>query len=235
MTKEAVAKEKNTLPFISECDILDSLSSQQKERLAGMSSFCRFKSGSVVFNQGALPDGGYIISTGHVLMRKLSEGERSVVVEMLGPKDPFGLVSAAQEIPYPLTAEVLRECVALKFEQRILRELLAENSNFRDDLFRICVARMQSTHATMAQLIAGSAEARVARSLCVFSEKFGVQADGVRRVELTRKELAEVAATSIETCIRITKAFEGQGLLSFPSPRRIDILDVSKLGALVVS
>ena len=60
-----------------------------------------------------------------------------------------------------------------------------------------------------------------------FSEKFSAEGDSI--IEVTRDELSQIAGVTVETCIRVTKQFEKDGILAFPESKKIELIDKSSL------
>lgn len=217
------SREEKVLPFIHETGLFSDLQESEKVALAKQSSFILIGEGDMIFAEGSPADGGYAVASGRVLMKKNTHKGKCIVTELLGNHDPFGMVSAAQGIPYPLSAQALCESVVFKVGQAHLLSLFENSAPFRDRLLAICAHRMRDAHVIIAHLADANSEVRVASALLLVASKFGSKNGMEVRIEVTRQELSSVAATTVETCIRVTKAFEGRGILSFPGAKQIVI------------
>ena len=78
-------------------------------------------------------------------------------------------------------------------------------------------------------------ESRIVSTLRALAPRFGTSCaqEDQRRIYLTRRELADLAGTTPETAIRITKNFERDGLLDLSGPGIIKILSLNNLRELI--
>jgi CRP/FNR family transcriptional regulator len=87
----------------------------------------------------------------------------------------------------------------------VLLRLLAEDARLGVEVLRIVSARLHQAHEQLRAFAHDSATARLARAL--------LRAARGGEAHVTRRELAEASATTVETAIRVLRRFERQGLV----------------------
>ncbi|MEZ4752861.1 MAG: Crp/Fnr family transcriptional regulator [Bdellovibrionota bacterium] len=217
------------LPFLEGLDIFADFGADDLNELAAASKFKRAAPGEVIFLEDAKPIGGFFASRGKIVLKKTTHKKKSITTQLLGYGDPFGILTAVQGQAYPLTAESLSESVYLHIEQTALEETISKVPSFRDQLIKMCSERMRGSHNLIAKLADASSETRVAASILMFGSKFGVSKGDGLEIGVTRQELAALAGTTVETCIRVTRHLENDGVLKFPKLKTITVLDSNTL------
>ena len=217
------------LPFLESLDTFADFRSEDLTELAAASKFKRAVSGEVIFLEEGKPIGGFIASRGKIVLKKTTHKKKSITTQLLGDGDPFGILTAVQGQPYPLTAESLSESVYLHIEQTALENIVKKVPLFQEQLIKMCSQRMRSSHNLIAKLADASSETRVAASILMFGSKFGISNNEGLEIGVTRQELAALAGTTVETCIRITRHLENDGILKFPKLKTITVLDSNTL------
>lgn len=125
-----------------------------------------------------------------------------MAVCVMGVGDLFCRLPLIDGGPYPATA--VAACMARLY--RLPTELLREQLNRCPTFARMILSRVaQCLRRVGCQSCHGDAGARIAFKLLTMCEQFGSD------VPLTRRELGELAGTSVETAIRQIKDFERRG------------------------
>lgn len=219
------------LSFLEKSELFSCLDNSNLTRLRDHCRFEQVAKREVLFNEGDTPLGGYIVAQGRLILSKKAANRVPIVVEILGPGDPFGIVCTATVEQYPLTAEAVRESVVVKIDQQALTSLTLVSGEFERSLFNLCRSRFKSAQSRFAAISGLDSKVRVANALLLYAHKFSFDSSGI--IDLTRHELARVAGTAIETCIRTTSSFQDQGIVDFPANGQIRILDLAKLQGIV--
>ena len=227
VSKDEQAHLKAVIPFLKETEMFSILEESELARVAEHSQFDRIEKKQTVFREGDSPKGGFIVGQGRLILKKGGGGKKAVIAELLGRGDPFGVVCAARGEPYPMSAEALCESVVLTVEQEFLVSLTNNTPKFATHLFDLCRARFQAAQEKFARLAHADSKVRVASALLLFSEKFTARGGSI--IEVTRDELSQIAGVTVETCIRVTKQFEKDGILAFPESKKIELVNNSSL------
>ncbi len=179
---------------------------------------------------------GILVVEGRVAVVKSSVNGKELVVELLPPGDPFGLLPTLDKQPYAVTLKAQIDTVVLFIPRRQVMRLLDEHPEVSKQLISRVFDRLRSAHDLSRALAHDLVEVRVASALVALLPKFCTmeQEDGeiAHVIHMTRQELAEMIGSTSETVIRVTKNMERDGLLDLSTSSVIRILNADKLAAI---
>lgn len=198
-------------PFKKNC-LYDLLSTQEaKKSWREIRLAHPFKAGEVVFHEGTIPQGVYVVCTGKVKIYKSSRTGQQLITRIESPGDLLGHITMlAGEGPYMGTAEALEPSTVSMIDER----------TFKDFLTRFPQAAMALMRELARDVRRGENQARD----IAFKPARGRLADTLLRVMkpgkpyglvtgLKRRDLAEMAGLSIETSVRLLKDFAVRGII----------------------
>jgi len=190
------------------------LSDADLDELARTAVTKLYTRGQLVFREGDDADCFIAVVRGRVKVFRALEAGREMILAILGPGDPVGIVAVFRQIPYPASAAALEDTVCLQLPRRDLWGLLGEPSFVRGMLAGMSVRMMELT-SRLASLSGLPVETRLARLLTKLASETGVpHEDGTLiPVRLTRQELADLTGTTVETCIRIMSRWKKSGIV----------------------
>ena len=162
-----------------------------------------FRKGETIFSEGERSADLLFVVLGAVKIVKVSH-ERSVVVRLLGPGEPMGIIASLQSIAYPASAVAVEPCAVLEIPERDFFGIADRHPEITRQLLQMFMTR-QADLAQRCQDLTFSAEQRVAKSLLVLSRKIGRRQGDATLVPLwlNRQDIADLAGTTLETAIRI--------------------------------
>ncbi|MBI4371993.1 MAG: Crp/Fnr family transcriptional regulator [Elusimicrobia bacterium] len=170
-----------------------------------------FRRGEVVLQEGALPQGVYVVCTGKVKVYKSSRTGQQLTTRIESPGDLLGHVSLlAAEGPYMATCETLEPSVVSMVDARTFRDFLAKFPQASMALIRELARDVRRGENKARDIAFKSARGRLADILLRMMQggrPWPIVA-GIRR-----RDLAELAGLTIETTVRLLKEFEGDGIL----------------------
>jgi CRP-like cAMP-binding protein len=196
---------------IGACSILNPLAEHEIDALMEHCQMAYAERGEAIWIAGAPSDFVAVVGTGFVKMTRTAPQGAEIAVELLGPGQCFGLLAALEGRIFPLSAVAVTHCWYLKAPTRILQELYKTNQHLRDQMLRALGPRLRRAHEMMARLSSGKVEQRIAAVLLILGESYGRtgRLGGVRlNVPLTRQDIAEMAGTTVETCIRVMSRWQ---------------------------
>jgi CRP-like cAMP-binding protein len=171
----------------------------------------RFKRGEVIFHEGSMPHGVYVVCSGKVKIYKSSRTGQQLTTRVEYPGDLLGHVTLlANEGPYTGTGEALEASVVSVIDAK----------SFHDFLHRFPVSAMALLKELSKDVRRGENKARD----IAFKPARGRLADTLLRMMTMRKpfpvvagikrrDLAEMAGLTIETTVRLLKDFEQREVL----------------------
>ena len=192
------------------------LQPDDRAKLAAVSTLENFPRASLIFREGDLARSVHLVVDGRVKVAKLTPAGREVILDMPGPGDPIGAVAAFEGFAYPASATATVDTVCLVTRRDAFFSLLEAHPSLVRGLLSGLTLRLVELTKRMAELSGGRVEARMARLLCKLGDEQGVRrADGLFvPVRLTRQELADLCATTIETAIRVMSRWGKEGVVA---------------------
>lgn len=181
--------------------------------------------GDVLYFQGDHPSYLYIVSLGTLMTIMESPSGDPVIWEILGPSEAVGIFALLMGFPYPATCRVHTSAQVLGYSRERVLDRLEKDKFFRETLVREIGDRFQ---IFLSRLLFSkkSVEARISMSLLSLARKIKEpHGNHPPLLNVTRYVLASLSLTTVESTIRITKKWETNKLVDFPSSGRIRILD----------
>ncbi len=157
---------------------------------------------------------------------------KDLILEVFGTGDPLGAIAAYDGRPFPASAAALEDAVCIAIPRAVFFNLLEEHPSLVRGLLLGMTVRMVELTNRLADLSAGRIEPRIARLFLKFAKDMGRDDRGGVFVPLalSRQELADMAGTTIETCIRIMSRWGKQHIVRTDQDGFV-ILDRSALEA----
>jgi CRP/FNR family transcriptional regulator len=219
----------STREFLLTVDPFSRLSRADLDRISSVAQEVSCRKGETIFSEGSEADSVWVLRRGRVEIMKYSSEDRPQALEIIDPKGVMGTFCriADRQAPYPCTAIAATDCDLIRVKDQTFWELLDTSTGFLMGVCSLCSQRLMA----MQEATRHSHEhvqKRIARTLLDLSKKHG------NVLLFTKREIAELAATSVETAIRMLSAFERKHWIS-SSRGRIVLKDHSKLQSLLDS
>ena len=221
--------------MLSTLSIFSSVPRSELRVLAQSSAVRQVEGGEFLSLPGEQPEIGFVVISGRLAVTKISEAGKELTVELLPPGDAFGILRVLESTP-PNTA--VRAQIAsriLAVHQTALRIIVDKYPAVYREIAEEYSNRMKALLNLAVSLAHAKVESRIVSTLLALAPRFGKSCaqEDQSRIYLTRRELADLAGTTPETAIRITKNFERDGLLDLSRPGIIKILSLNNLRELI--
>jgi CRP/FNR family transcriptional regulator len=200
----------------------------ERELLAPLCRLRAFDKGEAVFSEGEEAKNLFFIVVGRVKVVKSAPG-RDVILEIFGPGEPVGVLAAFEERSFPAGAVTLEPSSLLELPAAGFFSVVDAHPEMTRRLLKGLILRQMELARRLTDLT-GPIEYRVARLFLTLAERTGHPTDaGVEiPVTLTRQDIADLAATTVETSIRIMSRW-GRERLVITHPKGFTIPDVAGL------
>jgi CRP/FNR family transcriptional regulator len=174
-----------------------------------------YRAREYVFMENDPADWFCFVSAGRVKILRTSRGGREVVLELLGPGEPFGGVAVIERRPYPASAQTTQDSVVLKIPREPIVALTERHPGVIRAMALMIGHRLRTAHESVRSLAADPVEARVAAMLLRLAERDGKRGPGgvTLPYHLTRRSLADMTGTTVETTIRIVSRWQRDRLV----------------------
>lgn len=212
--------------------IFSGLPAEIRQRMERVMVQKQFKAGDIIFREGTVGDGFYVIRAGRVMLYSFSPfGERKIF-DMITAGDVIGEMAMIDGEPRSMTAEAITE-VAVDFisKQHFEETVLAEKETILIFL-RLVVKRLRRLDQHVEEIIFQGVPARVASAIVYLADRLGQRGrsgdqESVR-LEITHAELADLVGTSREYASKFISQFQEDKLLKC-SRGVLDIMDLERL------
>jgi len=186
--------------------------------------------GQFVFYEGHAALGLYILCTGRVkLTRSTPKGQRRVV----GIVDPGQLIEKhtfQDGAVHQVTCESLGTSQVCVIDRYNYLSLLEQHGELAIKVIKLLSHEMGISLAETDQFAFASARERIAGLLLELADRYGEKTQEGSRIaiQLKREEIAQMAALTVETAVRILRSFQSDQLIRM-NGREITILRSDRL------
>ena len=214
--------------FLKSLPLFSTLSDTDLIKLSDMSKEFTYKNGEYVFYEGDSPDWFCIVKEGNIKAIKQAEDGKEIIMHMFKAGDTFGEVAVFDRRPYPASALTVGQTTVIKFHHTHCFEILETMPEVAAK-FLLTMGRKQREFVDRIEAaLTSRVEKRIANTLL----KLATMTDTERResinLHLTRKDIASMVGTTIETTIRVMSRFQKEGVIE-TTKSGITILRLKKL------
>ena len=211
MTDIRNADTRNLLSYIK---LFDGLTPAQLSWVAQNAHRRNFEAGRNVLTIEQPGEAVYIILYGSVKIH-VEQGERDVILAILGEGDLLGEMSLIDSIGRSASAVTLENTLMLWMDRTTFTYMLDNFPPVARNLVKIMTMRVRLSDQLIQALATLDVNGRVARQLLAFAEKYGREKDGVTelRITLTQGDIADLVGASRKRVNQAMVLFKEQGLI----------------------
>ena len=201
--------------FLRASAMFASLPERELTALAVVGHDERYRPRDWIFMEGEPADWFCVVRAGRVKILRAARGGKEVVLELLGPGEPFGGVAVIERRPYPASAQATEASAVLKIPREPIVALSERHPGVIREMALMIGRRLRAAHESVRSLAADPVEARLAAALLRLAERDGERGpNGVTLpYHLTRQSLADMIGTTVETTIRIVSRWQKDRLV----------------------
>jgi CRP/FNR family cyclic AMP-dependent transcriptional regulator len=217
-------KNDSTRNLLSEIELFNGLTPSQMDWVAQRAYRRVFPAGRNVITIEQPGEAVYIILYG-TLKIHIEQGERDVILSILGAGDLLGEMSLIDSVGRSASAVTLENSLLLWMDKTSFNYILDNFTPVARNLVRILSARVRLSDQLIQALATLDVNGRVARQLLAFAEKYGHEKDGITqiRIVLTQSDIADLVGASRKRVNQAMVLFKEQGLIDTNAEGRIAI------------
>ncbi len=185
--------------------------------------------GEMLFQKGEPGNSMILIEEGKLKVYTLGEGERQVVLDILGPNDVLGEMALLDGKPRSAYAQAEEDCVLLALDREPFLAHLQTHPETAIHLLSYLSERMRQMVLQAESLPVNDSSARLAHVLLFLAERDGEVERGLITSTLRKKDLAAAIGTSEEWVTHKLNEWSHDGIIGMPSSRRLLLHDVETL------
>lgn len=201
------------LRVLADSPIFGRLAAQDLPQIDARCSAQYAQRGDLIYRAGEPADALYVVAHGALKLTRPSLDGFDVLVDVVGPGDFLGMLTALGEATFSESATTLAETCVLRFSAQAFRAVLNVHPEVTLAALDAVSARLASARRTVRELAADTVPDRIASALSRLVKTLGVrEAREVRiPVPITQAELAAMAGTTPETVSRTLAGWRTQG------------------------
>jgi CRP/FNR family cyclic AMP-dependent transcriptional regulator len=223
-------KKDDTRNWLSYIKLFEGLTATQLEWVAQRAHRRVFEAGRNVLTIEQPGEAVYIILYGTVKIH-IEQGERDVILAILGSGDMLGEMSLIDSVGRSASAVTLESSLLLWMDKATFNYILDNFPPVARNLVKIMSARVRLSDQLIQALATLDVNGRVARQLLAFAEKYGHEKNGSTQISivLTQGDIADLVGASRKRVNQTMVSFKEQGLIDTDTDGRIAIKDSEQL------
>ena len=214
----------DTRNLLADIELFKGLTTTQLEWVAQRAHRRVFEAGRNVLTIEQPGEAVYIILHGTVKIH-IEQGERDVIISILGAGDLLGEMSLIDSVGRSASAVTLEDSLMLWMDKVTFSYILDNFTPVARNLVRILSSRVRLSDQLIQALATLDVNGRVARQLLAFAEKYGREKDGATqiRIVLTQSDIADLVGASRKRVNQAMVLFKERGLIDTDAEGRIAI------------
>jgi CRP/FNR family transcriptional regulator, polysaccharide utilization system transcription regulator len=212
--------------------ILRGLSQTEKELLDNHHQVINFRKGDTIANPDTKLRGPVCLASGKVKVFRIGAGNREQIIKMVRP---FNFISYSQlfsDSSCIFSAVAIEESSVVVFEKNTLNKILRQNAELAFRFMKAMSDDLLYSNNRMVSLTQKHVRGRIAESILLLCDTYGVEADGrTLRVMISREDLAHLSNMTTSNAIRTLSGMVSEKILE-TGGRKIIILNFDELEAI---
>lgn len=194
------------------------------------SKYCSFfRRGQIVFGEGMVPHGLYVLTEGKVKLSKLGANGKEQIVRLARPGEVLGYRALISGEPFSATATVFEDTHLCYLSREMVLGFINGNPSFSMELMSLFARDLKNAESKLTHMAQDSVRERLAQALLMLRDTYGVEVEtGQIMLKLRREDMANIIGTAPETAIRFLSEFQKEELVQLKG-KYIFLKNVKKL------
>ena len=223
-----------TSPYLEQCiegpfSVFRDLPDKEKEFLLQNHSCISLKKGEMIFHEGNRAAGVYCLASGKVKVYKEGIGGREQIIRMVRPQGLIGFAAFISGNAYSASAVAIEESGDCHFDKEPFMKLIRRNPDLSMKLMRMMAIELSFSNGRTISLTQKHIRGRLAESLLVLRDTYGVENDGrTIKAYVSREDLACFSNMTTSNAIRTLSMFASESVIALDG-KKISIVDPARL------
>ncbi len=203
------------LDLLAQCSLFHNIAPTILTAVAQTSIQRRYARGNYIFHQSDRANAYYVLLEGNVRMTQLTPEGDQVIVHFFTPGQGVGIIAALGSFNYPLSAEAIDDCLVMVWNRALMMQLMEKYPRLAINAATMLAIRFKDMQDRFRELATERVERRIARTLLRLAKQVGEKnKEGILiNMPLSRRDLAEMAGTTLYTVSRTLSQWEKKGLV----------------------
>ena len=204
------------------------LKKDELESLNTYKSSFLVKKGQMIFYEANEPPGMYCVHHGKVKVFKTTEEGNIQIVRLAKDGDIIGYRSLLAGEQYRSAAEAIEDSQICLIPKHYIFELLHKNIHLSLKLMENFARELRTAEKKNVDLLHKTSKERLAESLLLLKDTFGLTDKGFIDIVLNREDIANITGMATETVVRCLREWNEDGILELDK-KFIKINDTKQL------
>ncbi|HZJ73590.1 MAG TPA: Crp/Fnr family transcriptional regulator [Perlabentimonas sp.] len=205
----------NCNPCLSSINrLFKTLNNEQSQYLEEQKICNEYKKGSILYKETSRIMGVYCICKGVLKIYKTGSDGKEQIVAFARSGDITGYRSILSNEAACTTAEAIQNAIVCQIPSNVIIELVKTNGNFALHLLKLTCRELNQANSFIKDIAQKTVRERLAETLLMLEETFGVTEEGYLNIILTREEIANIVGTATESVIRLLSEFRREKIIS---------------------
>ncbi len=209
--------------------LLEIISGELRQSLQKRGRTKTYNEGEEILGEGETAEFLPVVLAGKVKMIRFLEAGKEVIIGVFGPGEMFAVPPVFDGDPYPATAVAMEKTKVLLLYRNDFLQILRESSEFSFAVIGWMCEMLREKTAAIKNLATASPEQRAGNVLLRLTKMEDAQTEAIV-ISLRRQDIAEMAALTTETTIRVIRKLAAKNLIKIERGKII-IDDVERLRA----
>lgn len=183
-----------------------------------------YSKNSIIYREGDPTDGIRMLASGKVKIFKEGIGGKEQIVKLAKANEFIGYRAVMAKENHTASAVALEDCQIFLIPQNIVYTLLDKNCKLCRFVIEALATELSFSRVRSVSLAQKQIRGRLAESLLVLRDKYGVAEGNVLNVSLTREDIANLSNMTTSNAIRTLANFVSENIISL-NGREIGLLN----------
>lgn len=213
----------------SSSSVFRELSPAEKELINKHHNCFSFKKGERVIEEGEKAKGLICLASGKLKVFRIGVGGREQIIKLVRQNGFVEYSNLFSENNYLFSSTALEDSSICILEKNTIIKILRQNTDLALKFIKLISGELSSANNRVVSLSQKHVRGRIAESLLVLKDTYGLEPDGKMLCSaLSREDIAHLSNMTTSNAIRTLSNMAKEGLLKIEG-RRITIIDLSEL------
>jgi CRP-like cAMP-binding protein len=205
------------------------LTEQERESVRSKAKILSYGRNERIYEEGTRPVNMMCLLSGKVKIFKEGVGGRSQIIRMIKPVQYFGYRAYFAETDYVTNAAAFETSSVCLLPMQIVDDILRGNSQLAMFFIRQLSSDLGVADERTVSLTQKYTRGRIAESLLVLKDSYGLEADGATlSIYLSREDLAALSNMTCNNAIRVLSELVKEHVIAIDG-KKIRIIDETRL------
>lgn len=202
--------------YLKSSSFFNELSPKEVSFIRGHLQRKEFKKGQVLFREGTVPKGVFIVKKGKIKIYQTNEEGRESIVYLYKKGDYFGYRPLLADEPHPVSAAAMDNVVISFIPRNTFMELLQQSNTLAKRLLINLSGEFSVWVSKLTAFSAYSVKERIAISLLIFNRLYHIEGSRNKYsvISISRDDFASFVGTAKENLVRILRVFKDEKIIS---------------------